>query len=359
MNAHVVVEFLLVWMGLSLTVPGELLALGYQTGGLLLSDRDPKPRRCQYSKISGMLQAKCAELNLNEFPKNLRTDIEILDFSVNRMRDLNNKTLAPYTSLSFLYLMDNFIQTIEEGAFSQLTNIQVINLNTNGIGEFPNSIFSLPSLKRFYLAANRIRDESVRPTGLAENSNLELLDLSGNQLTSLPHLGILPRLKYLNMSGNSIRQLKPDDVAIFCSLESLDITNNPLILDDCSCHALSEWIAIRNIKLYPDKLQCTTDRKRCTYRPDNPITSNDTVKLFDSCKYVLKTSEELAKARSTWILVGSSVSVFLVVLFISFYYIHRRNRRKKILKKNNEKGQLAVNHANTELLNDKNRQDDA
>ncbi|XP_015109504.1 tsukushin [Diachasma alloeum] len=359
MNAHVVVEFLLVWMSLSLTVPGEVLALEYQTGGLLLSDRDLKPRRCQYSKISGMLQAKCAELNLNEIPKSLRTDVEILDFSVNRLRDLNNQTLSAYTSLTFLYLMDNIIVVIEEGAFSRLTNIQVINLNTNGIGDFPNSIFTLPSLKRFYLAHNNLGDASIRPTGLAENSNLELLDVSRNHLSSLPHLGILPRLKYLNVSRNVIRQLKPEDVAIFCSLESLDISNNPLILDDCSCHAFSEWITIRNIKLYPEKLKCSTDPKKCTYHSDNRIISNDTVKLFDSCKYVLKTHEEIAKARSTWILVASCVSVFLTILFISLYCIHRRNKRRKILKKNNKKEQLSINHANTELLNDKNPQDEA
>ncbi|XP_063978042.1 leucine-rich repeat-containing protein 19 [Diachasmimorpha longicaudata] len=357
MNAHVVVEFLLVWMSLSLTVPGELLALGYQTGGLLLSDRDPKPRRCQYSKISGMLQAKCAELSLNEIPRSLRTDVEILDFSVNRLRDLKNQTLSAYTSLTFLYLMDNFIVAIEDDAFSRLTNIQVINLNTNGVREFPNSIFTLPSLKRLYLGDNRLSDESIRPTSLAENSNLELLDVSGNHLSSLPHLGIVPRLKYLNVSRNAIRQLKPEDVAIFCSLESLDISNNPLILDDCSCHAFNEWITMRNIKLYPDKLKCSTDPKKCTYSA-NQITSNDTVKLFDSCKYVLKTHEETAKARSTWIIVASCVAVFLTVLFISLYCIHRRNKRQKNLKKN-KKEQLSINHANTELLNDKNAPDEA
>lgn len=49
----------------------------------------------------------------------------MFDISYNRIRELSKQSLARYTSIRFLYMFENMIRTVEEGTFSQLTNLEV------------------------------------------------------------------------------------------------------------------------------------------------------------------------------------------------------------------------------------------
>lgn len=283
---------------------------------------------------------------------------QILDFSVNRLRDLKNETLGAYTSLAYLYLQDNFIQTIEEGSFDRLRSLEVIDLTKNGCQDFPKSTLALPYLRKLYLSENKLNDGSFAPSSLSEESNLEFLELSKNQLRRLPSLGNLPSLKYLNVSRNLITSVSTEDLAKFCSLEIFDLTGNPIKFNEtsCDCEDFNSWVKARGIKMKPGKIDCGSKNKKsskctATSELETPIFSNETIKLFDSCRNVIQTRAEAAKARSTWILVASCLGVSLVFLFLTLYCIHKRNNRKKARQRLKHQQQLALNNANTELLN--------
>lgn len=52
-------------------------------------------------------------------------NIQVFDVSMNRIRDLTKKSFARYSDLKYLYLFENMIWVIEDGTFSDLTDLEV------------------------------------------------------------------------------------------------------------------------------------------------------------------------------------------------------------------------------------------
>lgn len=56
----------------------EVMVLGTEQRATLLTDRDlPAPKRCRYSRVASMLQARCHDLGFEEIPRNLQTDVQV------------------------------------------------------------------------------------------------------------------------------------------------------------------------------------------------------------------------------------------------------------------------------------------
>lgn len=49
----------------------------------------------------------------------------MLDISYNRIRELNKQSFARYSGIRLLYMFENMIRTIEDGTFSDLTDLEV------------------------------------------------------------------------------------------------------------------------------------------------------------------------------------------------------------------------------------------
>lgn len=322
----------------------ETMVLGF-SGPTLVMDQDIPSRICKYSRGYSMIQVHCKNLGLEWIPPNLKTEIQVLDASVNRVRVLTNDSLAAYTNLAYVYLSDNFIQEIQEGAFDNLRYLRVIDLSTNGCDTLPKSLFQLPYLQKIYLAKNRLSDDLFK--NMEVKSPLIFLQLAKNRLNKIPQLGPLPTLLHLNVSGNSIASVSPEDLASFCSLQVLDLSKNPIKFDanSCECQTLNAWLRIRGIHSRP-VYNCTEEHERGCTRPEF---SNRTTELYERCSEIQRLKAETEKARNTWILIACCISGFLFCLFISLFWVHKRNKRKK--KKLKEEQRLNANNANTELLN--------
>ncbi|XP_066581469.1 leucine-rich repeat-containing protein let-4-like [Prorops nasuta] len=312
----------------------------------LVMDQDIPMRRCRYSKAYSMLQVNCSNLEWSEISPNLRTDIQILDASVNRLRDLNSESLSRYKSLAYLYLADNFIQNIDEYGLKQLHYLQVLDLTKNGCDDLPPVLFQLPYLRKLYLAHNKLTDSILN---VETKSPLTFMDLSKNKLTKIPEMSPIPTLQHLNLSGNHIVSVTEKELAFFCNLKTLDLTKNPIKFNDdnCECQTFNTWIRERNIRLMPN-ITCNNAAPQCNLVKF----SNSTVTVYQECENVLRVKAEVEQARSMWILVACCVSGFLLLNFIILYCVHKRNRRnKKKRQKEKEEQSLTVNNANTDLLN--------
>lgn len=258
--------------------------------------------------------------------------------------------------------MDNFIRSFGAITFAHLKNLQVLDMTKNEFTDFPKNIFSLTQLKKLYLGQNHLTNAAVFTEPSQGESNLELLDLSQNLLTKIPQLQSLSQLKYLNISGNAITKLVGSEIAIFCSLEVLDISSNPLKFnDECECQEFNSWIEFRKIKMFPSLIKCSDSRRRrrsnqlstrCSTLLGDNLFANETLRVFDICKQSLKQREETVKARTTWIVVCSCVGVFLVFLFIALYFIHKRNKKRKLRSPKKDLGVTNNHHAAEELLNE-------
>lgn len=270
----------------------------------------------------------------------------MLDASLNRVRELTNNDLTPYKSLAYIYLRDNFIQNIEEAAFANQLYLEVLDLAKNGLDNLPASLFQLPYLRTLYLNRNKLPDSIFN---VEVTSPLKMLHLTKNRFTRIPNLGAQPTIIHLNMSDNFITSISAEDLAPFCSLKNLDLSKNNIRFNTggCECQMFNAWVKLREIKIKPNFYNCT---KSPTEDCANAQFSNRTYELYNECSSIIQEKVETEKARSTWILVVSCVSAFLLVIFVVLFCVHKRNRRRR-REQQKEQQQLTANNANTELLN--------
>lgn len=330
-------------LGFVVAIVPDVMVLG-SSGSTFVMDQEIPLKKCRYSRAYSMIQVRCSDLNLNEIPTDLKSDIQILDASKNRFRELTNDSLARYKSLSYLYLNDNFMITIHEAAFDNLRYLEVLDLTMNGFADLPKSLFSLPYLRKVYLAGNQLPDYVFN---LEVKSPLTFLQLSKNKLCKIPQFDPLPSLVHLNVSWNSIRTISTEDLAPFCSLKVLDLTGNPVHFDvnTCGCQLFNSWLKEREIRSYP-VYNCTAEQAAACSQVKF---SNRTMELYANCTKIMQLKIETEQARNTWILVASCVSAFIFCLFVALFCVHKRNKTRK--RKIKEEQRIAVNNANTELLN--------
>lgn len=330
-------------VGFTMTSASDVLILG--STSMRYSEQEKGRTHCRYSKAYSMLQVRCSDPKMEEIPRDLNTDIEILDASSSRIRDLRNDSLSSYRNLAYIYLGDNFIQNIEESAFAQQHYLQVLDLTKNGCDNLPKNLFQLPYLRKVYLAVNKFAD-SVFKTEVS--SPLNFLQLYRNKLTRLPEMGYLPSLMHLNVSENMITKITTEELARFCSLQNLDASKNPLNLEEntCECVTLKAWLKLREIA-YKPVYNCT---KEAYSRCGNVTFSNETMTIYEECSNVLRIQEQAQKARYVWIIVASSVSSFIFFVFLVLCCVHKRNKKKR-RKLKKEQQRIAANNANTQLLN--------
>ncbi|XP_014597791.1 PREDICTED: toll-like receptor 3 isoform X1 [Polistes canadensis] len=342
---HLIVLSSIIVVGLNLTTASDVLILGSTSMGFA-EQRESSKVHCRYSKAFSMLQVRCSDPKLEEIPRDLNSNIQILDASSSRIRDLHNDSFSSYTKLAYIYLGDNFIQNIEESAFARQYYLEVLDLTKNGCDNLPKNLFQLPYLRKVYLSVNKFGDSVFQTEQVT--SPLDFLQLHRNKLTKLPEMGYMPTLTSLNVSENMIGKITTKDLARFCKIKKLDATKNPLNLeeDNCECVIMRSWLKLREIVFKPDYNCTPAALKRC----GNVTFSNETLTIYDECMNILRIQIQTKKARNMWIIVASCAACFIFIIFLILLCMHRRNKRKKEkLKK--EQQRIAANNANTQLLN--------
>ena len=148
---------------------------------------------------------------LKEIPKVFfnSQDLESLDFTDNRITELKSFSLKPSTSGSFLHL-------------------SCLKLSLNPVKEVPMEIFFLPDLHELSLHHCKI-DKISFPDGSKADvqiAPLQMLDISANNLESLPPVNVFPKLTTLRASENKLRVLP--SLENLKNLRELTVNNNLL-----------------------------------------------------------------------------------------------------------------------------------
>lgn len=152
------------------------------------------------------------------------------------------------TSLQVINLAENRIEWIDEGLFSSLEQVKVLNLRQNLLTSFsgsllgsslevlnlsqnqliqlPEEIGYLPLLKELFVDHNRL---IVVPFSLQKAKKLTLLSASGNQLEMiLFNLAELESLQVLHLSSNRIHTLYYKTPRVISCLEVVNLEKNLL-----------------------------------------------------------------------------------------------------------------------------------
>ena len=154
-----------------------------------------------------------------------------LDVSFNQLRHITNLTSLP--RLTHLYLVNNRLHHIDSHSLDGLPQLQLLELGANRMRSLdslpplphlhslflgrnkltslhPLSAPLLPSLRVLSLSSNRLTDTSFGSGVLGELQQLTELYVSHNGITQLAALGRLPtQLAVLDVSSNQLSSLRP------------------------------------------------------------------------------------------------------------------------------------------------------
>lgn len=145
--------------------------------------------------------------------KRLTIQTKNAGWSLAKSLDLNVSSLHNLKELEVLNLVDSNLRTIPEGAFCELSTLQVLNLTRNRIRSTDNLGFS------------------QKPCAAGGEGDLRVLDLSQNELISLPEnwsIAKLRRLQQLNLEQNNITEVSGEALAGLPSLRIFNISHNKL-----------------------------------------------------------------------------------------------------------------------------------
>ncbi|XP_059146281.1 toll-like receptor 4 [Physella acuta] len=215
------------------------------------------PQLSRIEMVNAELQYRLSRLTI--VSNNSLTDL-VLDR--NFLPELQGPFIG-FNHLTTLSIYSSYVSSLEWTFFSNFPRLENLNLGTNLLGDFLNTLddpvfANLTNLKKLDLSINNIQNLSY---GLFIGlNNLTILDLSNNRLSEFNvNISGMKNLRLLNLSHNSISSL-PDDV-----MESIDwlidhqipveveLNNCPIL---CTCQNLKflTWMvkspAFKSFKSY-------------------------------------------------------------------------------------------------------------
>lgn len=135
-------------------------------------------------------------------------EINVLNLNNNGIKSIP-KEITRLKSLKNLHLTGNEIETLPK-EFSYLQSLTHLYLKYNSLSTIPNVITKLKRLEHLSLRGNQIKEIT---TNIEKLNNLKYLILSRNLINSIPiELGKLKNLEYLNIRYNKELKAIPADL---------------------------------------------------------------------------------------------------------------------------------------------------
>lgn len=154
-----------------------------------------------------------------------------IDLGANRIRVMEVDELSGLVRLEELWLGKNKIELMQ--GIDGLKALRRLDVQSNRLVTVDNLTSQQETLEELYLSHNAITTEGASlATGLAlEFSQLSILDLSRNQLTSCQPFGHLSTLEELWLSGNEIASFDTVEPLATLQLDTIYLEYNPLQSD--------------------------------------------------------------------------------------------------------------------------------
>ncbi|KAM9334924.1 leucine-rich repeat-containing G-protein coupled receptor 5-like [Symphorus nematophorus] len=179
----------------------------------------------------GLHSLETLDLNYNslvEFPTAIRSlsHLKELGFHSNNIQSIPEHAFTGNPSLITIFFYDNPIQSVGRSAFQNLPELRTLSLNgAADLTEFPD-LTGTKSLESLTITGARI---TTLPTSVCEQlQNLQLLDLSYNQIQTLPSFSGCESVQKIDLHHNEIEELEENTFHGLMSLRSLDLSWNRL-----------------------------------------------------------------------------------------------------------------------------------
>ncbi|XP_072233855.1 leucine-rich repeat-containing G-protein coupled receptor 5A-like isoform X2 [Leuresthes tenuis] len=166
--------------------------------------------------------------NLDEFPTAIRSlsHLKELGFHSNNIQSIPEHAFTGNPSLITIFFYDNPIQFVGRSAFQNLPELRTLSLNGAAeLTEFPD-LTGTKSLESLTITGARI---TSLPSSVCEQlPNLQLLDLSYNQIQAVPSFSDCESIQKIDLHHNEIEELEENTFIGLMSLRSLDLSSNQL-----------------------------------------------------------------------------------------------------------------------------------
>ncbi|KAK6946842.1 Leucine-rich repeat [Dillenia turbinata] len=185
-------------------------------------------------------------ISVHDMPNKLKRSIKRASFMNNKIAILPNH-LSGCSKLTLLFLQGNPIKKIPDGFFRELKELRVLNLSGMQITCLPHSILQLGELRALFLK-DCCALEQLPPLGAL--ISLRVLDLSGTQLRELrKEMGELTNLRVLNLScTRHLQVIEAGTLSALSSLEALEMSSSGYRWD-AKCNADEQKAAFEEILL--------------------------------------------------------------------------------------------------------------
>nr|XP_046218337.1 toll-like receptor 8 [Oncorhynchus gorbuscha] len=198
----------------------------------------------------------CEERRLKNVPVGITKNVTVLDLSENNIRNVSLDAFSNLENLTLLNLNcvnKNGDTHIAEGAFKNLTNLQDLRLNGNGLINIPqilplildklmldnnkinfsnmSNLVGIQHVKELYLSKNCYywnpceTDFTIGYGTFSVLTKLKVLMLAYNNLTRVPK-GLPSSIQELHLDSNKIQQIAEDDFLGLTHLTILELQGN-------------------------------------------------------------------------------------------------------------------------------------
>lgn len=166
------------------------------------------------------------------------------------LRQLRSGELAGIKRLSLSEKLTHFPLEI----LSLSESLEILDLSHNQLSSLPNEITQLTRLRIIFASENKFE---TFPEILGQCSNLEMIGFKSNQIKSVPDHAFPPKLRWLILTNNRIEFL-PDTLGQCIHLQKLALAGNqlssiPQTLSNCVNLELIR-ISANNLKVCPEHL---------------------------------------------------------------------------------------------------------
>ncbi|XP_067346856.1 leucine-rich repeat-containing G-protein coupled receptor 5-like isoform X4 [Channa argus] len=179
----------------------------------------------------GLRSLETLDLNYNslvEFPTAIRSlsHLKELGFHSNNIQSIPEHAFTGNPSLITIFFYNNPIQSVGSSAFQNLPELRTLSLNgAADLTEFPD-LTGTKSLESLTITGARI---TSLPSSVCEQlPNLQLLDLSYNQIQTLPSFSGCENIQKIDLHNNDLEQLQENTFHGLMSLRSVDLSWNRL-----------------------------------------------------------------------------------------------------------------------------------
>lgn len=168
--------------------------------------------------------------NISEIIQHLSSTIEFLDVSGNSVGTLNATTFDKLKSLRRLYLSNTSLSIVDVNPFDQLTKLHTLEINYNNLKHLNFSMLSSTLEKLVWFEAADCQIQNTHDVLKLLPSSILKIDLSGNFVGEVNSstFSKFPKLIYLILSRSNLSNFDFATIEHHDNLEMLDISHNQL-----------------------------------------------------------------------------------------------------------------------------------